>query len=277
MRTLLLLALLFSLELNAAPVMFYQPLNQDAELSISQWQQLWVATHEAGVETLIVQWTRHDDSEFANEDGWLIPALRQANQAGLELVLGLHYRPDYYSVIHQADDDRLKFAWHRWLAEALSRYRRLREVSDLSVHGWYLPLELDDRTYASRQAQIELVAQLQSFVGHLDAPLHLSSYSNASLTPRTHAQWLERLSAVAQVWWQDGMGAGVLDEEILQAYRKALPCDIGIVHEAFSRDSGLHESFSASPREPQSSAGCNPAALFSLRYMPWSSKILRLP
>jgi len=61
---------------------------------------------------------------------------------------------------------------------------------------------------------------------------------------------------------------------VRDGYTSALPCPVGIVHEAFRQVSASGQAFRAEPAAPQAaSAGCHPSAVFSLRYRPWGKVI----
>lgn len=271
MRWLMLLCMVVCLPVKAEGVLFYQPLNVDARVTDAEWEKALDGAREAGVHTLIVQWTQHGESTFGGEDGWLLQRLRAAEAHGLGLILGLHYDPAYYE--RMGDAQAVTMEWYRWLAASLEQQRWLREVGGLEPAGWYLPLELDDHIFRDAASREVLSRQLAAFRAQLDAPLHVSAFSAAVLTPENFGKWLAELP-VDQVWWQDGRGTSALAPEVLAAYREQLPCSIGIVAEAFRQISDGDQSFRAEPVEPQLDTGCHPQAVFSLRYRPWGRVLL---
>jgi len=269
------------LPLAQARVLVYQPLNQDVSVSSAQWEQLWRTAVGQGYERLLVQWTRHDDSDFGDVDGWLNDSLRLAEAEGLGLILGLHYDSDYYPVLDRGDSDA--YFWHHALSLGLDQVLALKEW-ELSVQGWYLPFELDDWYYRQRDLQQELLVQLGHLVQlpELDGlPLHISAFAAGQLTPAQYGKWLHELSALPlTIWWQDGEGTSLLPEAAQLAYREQLLCDMGVIYEAFEQHSATSEAFSARPRTdfalPEVS-DCHPQAVFSLRYLPWAAGVLELP
>ncbi len=268
----LLVLLLGSAAAHADAPHFYQPQDGDAALSQAQWQQLWQDTRAAGVEQILVQWTRQDVSDFGGADGWLLQALAAAEEAGLELVLGLYYPSDYYA--RMGDSDNARYHWHRWLAASLEQARWLRQHSQLQPLAWYLPMELDDALLRDPGLRRELNKQLAAFTARVDRPVHVSAFSAGRLTPEVYARWLADVP-VARVWWQDGRGTGALDEQVRGAYEAALDCRIGIVREAFAQTSGPDQPFSAEPAMPKMTTDCHEQAVFSLRYRPWAGVLLR--
>jgi len=248
-------------------VLFYQPQSRDARLDAAQWQALWQATRQAGVDTLIVQWSRHGEEDFGGADGWLRASLGQAAQAGLGLVLGLQHDPQYFD--RAADAEGLSFYWQRLFA-GYRQQQMVLAARQLPIAGWYLPAELDDRSLGSPALRTAFAAQLQSFRLEQRLPLHLSAFSAGRLSPAAYADWLATLQAPGiQLWWQDGAGTAALPADARGRYRAALPCSVGLIHEAFRQTSAAGQPFRAEPREPLADSGCHPRAVFSLRYRPW--------
>lgn len=273
--TLLLLTLLW-LPAQADEVLFYQPLNADSSLDAATWQRIWQGAAEAGVHTLIVQWTARNDAVFGDGDGWLLSALEQAEEQGIGLVLGLYYDTRYYTVMN--NPRQVTYFWHLWQAAALRQRDWLLEHANLHPRGWYLPMELDDHLLRDRGLREELNRQLASFSEVVEEPVHISAFSAGVLSPALYADWLASLP-VAQVWWQDGRGTGALPTDILEQYEQKLPCKVGIVSEAFRQRSGDGEGFAAEPGEPRQlpAESCHSGAVFSLRYRPWGSPLLQTP
>ncbi|MCY1402227.1 hypothetical protein D9M71_173640 [compost metagenome] len=278
MRTLLLLAclLLSGAQMACADTrIIYQPLNSDAQVSPAQWRQIWQASARQGAQTLIVQWTAYGDQTFGGANGWLAQTLRLAQEQGLKLVLGLSLDAAYYQRIDQLDSAGLANYWATQLGQALAQQRQLRQHWKLPVEGWYLPMELDDLHFQDAGRRAELQRQLKSFTAQLDAPLHISAFSAGKLSPAVQGQWLAELAGLGiQVWWQDGAGTGRLPPLVRDSYAAALPCTIGIIHEAFRQTSAHDQPFRAEPAEPSTAGGCHRVAVFELRYRPWGRLLL---
>lgn len=275
MRHLLCIVLLLAaLNAHADKRLFYQPLNADATLSQAQWREIWQASVANGVQTIVVQWTRFGDEDFGGADGWLARTLREADAQGLQLVLGLYYAPDYYQQLAARDD--IAYYWHQQLGLSLQQQQRLSRDWRLPVSGWYLPMELDDWNYRDSARREELQRQLVSFAGQLDQPLHLSAFSGAFLSPGVYAEWLDGLAqAGMKVWWQDGVGTGVLAPLVRLAYASALPCRIGFIREAYRQTSLADQPFMAVPGRPLAWSPCHATAVFELRYRSWGQVLYR--
>ncbi|PYG74210.1 MULTISPECIES: DUF4434 family protein [unclassified Pseudomonas] len=276
MRKILALCLLaLCLPATADQRLFYQPLNRDASITPTQWQQLWHATVAQGGKTLIVQWSAYGDSDFGGAQGWLANSLRSAHAQGLQLVLGLYMDPAYYQRLEALDGEGQNSYWKAQLGRSLSQYQQLRNTWQLPVDGWYLPMELDDQHFREAERRDALYSQLQAFNRQLDKPLHISAFSAGKLSPRVNAAWLNQLAGLGlTVWWQDGAGTGRLPALVRQGYEQALPCRVGVVREAFRQVSAPGQTFLAEPAEPKLSSGCHAEAVFALRYRPWARGVL---
>lgn len=276
MRTFLAICMLaLCLPAVADQRLFYQPLNRDAAVTQSQWQQLWRATKAQGGTTLIVQWSAYGDSDFGGAQGWLANSLREAHAQGLELVLGLYLDPAYYQRIEELDGEGLNTYWKSQLGRSMSQYQQVRQHWQLPVAGWYLPMELDDLHFRDSSRREALYSQLQAFNRRLDKPLHISAFSAGKLAPRVNGAWLDQLAGLGlTVWWQDGAGTGRLPPLVRQRYEQALPCRVGVVREAFRQVSGPVQPFRAEPAPPKMSGGCHAEAVFALRYRPWARSVL---
>lgn len=278
MRRLLMLLLFVCLPAMADQRVIYQPLSKDASLSAGQWRQVWRDTVAHGGRTLIVQWTRYGDERFGGADGWLANSLREAHAQGLELVVGLYLDSAYYTRISELDSGGLAAYWKAQLGESLAQQREVREHWKLPVAGWYLPMELDDLHFQASDRRDALYTQLQEFNRKLDAPLHLSAFTTGKLAPGVQASWFADLAGLdLRLWWQDGAGTGRLSPLVRQGYIAALPCQVGIIREAFRQVSHEGEAFRAVPREPAMGAGCHAEAVFALNYRPWAKVLPSAP
>lgn len=277
MRRILFLLLLVCLPVAADQRVIYQPQSRDASLSAGQWRQLWRDTVSNGGKTLIVQWTRYGDERFGGKDGWLAASLKEAHAQGLELVLGLYLDSAYYTRIDELDTGGLAAYWKSQLGDSLAQQREVRQWG-LPVAGWYLPMELDDLHFQMAERRDALFSQLQEFNRKLDAPLHLSAFSTGKLAPGVQAAWLGGLAGLGiKPWWQDGAGTGRLRALVRADYARALPCTVGIIHEAFRQVSTEGQPFRAVPAQPATGAVCHDQAVFALNYRPWAKVLPSAP
>lgn len=277
MRRILILLLLVCLPVVADQRVIYQPQSRDAVLNAGQWRQLWQDTVRNGGKTLIVQWTRYGDERFGGAQGWLAASLKEAHAQGLELVLGLYLDSAYYTRISELDSGGLAAYWKSQLGDSLAQQREVRRWG-LPVAGWYLPMELDDLHFQAADRRDGLFVQLQEFNRKLDAPLHLSAFSTGKLAPEAQAAWFGRLADLnLKLWWQDGAGTGRLPPLVRDGYARALPCQVGIIREAFRQVSAEGQPFRAVPQQPLMQDGCHEQAVFALNYRPWAKVLPSAP
>lgn len=253
--------------------MFYQPVETDKNITPAQWQTIWQDSVKNGIKTVIVQWTSHGDNDFGGADGWLATTLRQANKNGLTLIIGLHMDPDYYARLSELDTAGTQPYLENQLGLSLHQANIVRTKWHIDAKGWYVPLELDDWNFQQKARRDIISQQLRDLAGHLDAPLHVSSFSGGKLTPDAYAKWLGSLRRNnIYVWAQNGTGTRTLPQIARKAYLEALPCNIGIVLEAFKQTSAPSRKFTAVPTTPDASdTKCHPVSVFELRYLPWGA------
>lgn len=257
----------------SADALFYQPQTSDAVVEPDQWAEIWQQSKARGFDRVIVQWTRYGDEDFGGDSGWLRSALRQAQQAGLGLVVGLYQDPDYFSRLN--DVAALSNYWEALFEQALLQQRRLLNEG-VVADAWYLPAELSDRTFNDQVRRKDLLVRLKKLIQQLQLPLQLSAYSTGQMAPAANARWMDELHGIGvRVWWQDGAGVAELPALVRMAYVEALSCGTGIVSEAFKRTSLDDEPFTAVPADHHRYPPCHPSAVFSLRYMAWGAALLR--
>ena len=285
LKSLAFLLVLFSAFLSPAMskaqgVLFYQPLNRDRILTSDEWRQIWREAYRRNYKQIVVQWTAFGDQNF-DQDIWLINTLKLANQAGLDLILGLYADPQFSQTILQSGwEDRFDEYWVSLQRRSLSHQKKLIPVlttHNVPVKGWYFPPELSDRLFTSIRRRKFVRQELFLMAKQLNRPLHVSAYSLGYLSPQATANWLSSLQELGlEVWWQDGSGVFDLPAPALQAYRDILPCSVGVVREAFIRVSPPDAPFVAEPAQPNDYPSCHSSAVFSLRYMPWVDSLLSL-
>ncbi|WP_245881428.1 DUF4434 domain-containing protein [Thalassospira marina] len=255
--------------------LFYQPHETDANITPAQWNRIWQKTRENRFNTVIVQWTSYGDIDFGGKNGWLANSLKDARDQGLSLIMGLHMDPAYYNRLAEIDTAGTGAYLEHQLGLSLKQANTIRQDWGISIAGWYVPLELDDWNFEQKARRDIVNERLGGLASRLDLPVHVSAFSGGKLTPDAYAGWLGSLEKTGiHVWAQDGAGTRTLPAMARETYIKALPCDIGIVLEAFRQTSGKNEPFTAEPAKPNNgSVTCHPAAVFGLRYMAWGGDL----
>lgn len=265
---------------KAGGTLFYQPLNRDRSVNAFEWEQIWREAYRRDYNQIVVQWTAYGEQLF-DQDNWLLNSLEIANQAGLDLIIGLYADPSFSQTILQAGwEDRFEEYWISLQRRSLSYQQSLLPVlkqRNISVKGWYFPPELSDRLFTTGERRRFTRQQLILMAEHLNHPLHISAYNLGYLSPQANANWLSSLQQLGlHVWWQDGSGANDLPAPTLEVYHNELPCAVSVVREAFVKISGTDEPFAAKHSPPRNYDSCHSNAIFSLRYMPWVQSISTL-
>ena len=230
----------------------------DAQLArpLTEWRQLFDELRTIGINTLFLQWTvldrkplfqqaRHETA--ANTP--LASILDLAARSGIRIWFGLDLDSSYWEEIKQP-------------AEMLRPYfrRRLQDLAgfldDLNATtagapfaGWYIPDEIDDRTWLDPGKRATLKKYLAETVAMLKArrpgsKVAISGFSNSFADPDLLASfWADiiRASGIDLLLFQDGVGEGKVALENIGLYYRALDravrgvgAQLGAVVELFS-------------------------------------------
>jgi hypothetical protein len=230
----------------------------DAQLArpTAEWQQLFEELRKIGINTLFLQWTvldrkplfqtaRHDTTASAP----LSSILDFAARSGIRVWFGLALDSSYWEQIKQP-------------AEVLKPYfrRRLQDLvgflDDLNATtagapfaGWYIPDEIDDRTWLDPGKRAVLKKYLAETVALLKArrpgsKVAISGFSNSFADPDLLGSfWADviRASGIDLLLFQDGVGEGKVALENVGLYYAALNravrsvgAQLGAVVELFS-------------------------------------------
>ncbi|WP_165907411.1 DUF4434 domain-containing protein [Rheinheimera sp. D18] len=271
----------------AEKTIFYQPLNQDSVVTQQQWQQLFQASAAAGYTSLVVQWSRYNDTDFLAEDGLLPIVLQAAAQFNFKVWLGLSVNANYFNKMQQAKPQRQQY-FRQQLAHnllQLNRVKALMPVNAGQFAGWYLPLELNDTDFATIEQQHWLSTELALFARSVADPLAISVYSNGDLTVTDYLNAIQSLAKTGlKLWLQDGAGAGLISQMQRQQLLTALPCNYAVIAEHFRQPHPGALPFrgrAATEQElmlaQQAIKPCHATMAFSLRYQPFAVGILNLP
>nr|WP_276510768.1 DUF4434 domain-containing protein [Oleiagrimonas soli] len=271
---------------SAPKVLFYQPQSADAAVPEADWPPLFRRVRALGFDTLAVQWVAYGDAfTEARERAWLEARLRQAQAAGLQLIVGLGADPAFFTR-QQVAAAQLE-PYLRTLARTDRALARswLQRLPPEAVTAWYLPLEVDDLRWRDRAARAVLLKHLREEVRSLrqvrDVPVYLSTFFAGHMAPGAYAELLRELGRTGvRVWVQDGSGTGRLTSNERALYLRPLQqCDArlahGVVYELFEQ-TGDDERFAARPLSGEAArtaltqrapcAGDN--VYFEMRYLP---------
>ena len=235
---------------------FLQLTNAQLARPAEEWRQLFDELRTIGINTLFLQWTvldrkplfqteRHETA--ANTPlAWILDL---AAQSGIRVWFGLALDSSYWQEIKQP-------------AELLKPYFRTRlhdlagflddlnaTTSGAPFAGWYIPDEIDDRTWLDPAKRTILKKYLAETVALLKAQrpgskVAISGFTNSFADPDLLASfWADviRASGIDLLLFQDGVGEGKVALENIGLYYEALDravrgvgAQLGAVVELFS-------------------------------------------
>ena len=209
----------------------------------AQWEDLFRDFRRLRLTRVVVQWSLAGDTAFYEsptprkvQNPPLDTILRLAGDARMSVRVGLAHDPAFWESIGR--DPALVEAYLRHLrARSLSVARELapRLAGSAAFDGWYLPEEIDDRSWLEPQRRGILAAHLRESADALHAltpgrTVAVSGYSRAYCDPVALAGlWNDLLGAAPLdlVLFQDGIGALNLDLDDLPSYLEALKRAVG--------------------------------------------------
>jgi hypothetical protein len=216
---------------------FLQLTNAQLARPVAEWRQLFDELRTIGINTLFLQWTVVDRKPLfgtvrqeTTDNTPLAAILDLAAQSGIRVWFGLALDSSYWEEIKQP-------------AELLKPYfrTRLRDLvgflDDLNATaagapfaGWYIPDEIDDRTWLDPSKRTILKKYLAETVTLLKArrpgsKVAISGFSNSFADPDLLASfWTDiiRASGIDLLLFQDGVGEGKVALENIGLYYEAL-------------------------------------------------------
>jgi hypothetical protein len=230
----------------------------DAQLArpAEEWRQLFDDLRTIGINTLFLQWTvldrkplfqtaRHDTA--ANTPlAWILDL---AAQSGIRVWFGLALDSSYWEEIKQPPE-LLKPYFRRRLHDLAGFLDDLNATTaGAPFAGWYIPDEIDDRTWLDPGKRTILKKYLAETVALLKArrsgsKVAISGFTNSFADPDLLASfWADVIGAsgIDLLLFQDGVGEGKVALENIGLYYEALDravrglgAQLGAVVELFS-------------------------------------------
>lgn len=225
------------------------------------------------IDTLLVQWTRHDEALFShptNAEDWLAQRIAQASEQGMQLVLGLYAQSDYFKYINQTFDAaywaNYIAANHSWAQSVLANHH------DFQPLAFYFPGELSDYVLTNPSHLSTIRADLIALQQALQRPLWLSTFytGHSPLGEYQHALAQLQQDTQLRVLHQDGAGSRLLSQRQVEHVINQLDCQFMLVGELFIQsDDGMiaglkHDHITALTAQ---SPPCPQHFWFSLRYL----------
>ena len=213
---------------------FVQLWDTHATWESARWNDLFASLRAIGVTEIIVQWTitqtnapqanpaqaaSPETARLAAAPIQLHPALpfllQAAEEQHMQIVLGLVHDPVYWDKI-KAEPDIVRYYLRQLGNTSLhaARAALLLPGSKNVVSGFYIPQEIDDKTWLEPERQSALVNYLTDLRTGLQAaapglPVAISGFSNAFAEPAMLEQFWQTVlkkSGIERVLFQDGVG-----------------------------------------------------------------------
>ena len=202
---------------------FLQLTNAQLSRPAAEWRQLFVEFRELGINTLFLQWTVVDREPLfqkaRHETGGktsLASALNIAAQSGVRVWFGLAFDSSYWDEIKQSPA-MLKPYFRTRLQDLAGFLDDLNATTAAAPFaGWYIPDEIDDRTWLDPDKRTILKKYLAETVALLKARrpgsrVAISGFSNSFADPDLLASfWADilRATGIDLLLFQDGVGEG---------------------------------------------------------------------
>ena len=233
----------------------------DAQLArpTAEWRQLFDELRRIGIDTLFLQWTVVDRKPLFQEAQHgtgaktpLASILDLAAQSGIRVWFGLAFDSNYWEEIRQPAE-MLKPYFRTRLQDLAGFLDNLNATSaNAPFAGWYIPDEIDDRTWLNPAKRAILKKYLAETVGLLKArrpgsKVAVSGFSNSFADPDLLASfWADviKASGINLLLFQDGVGEGKVALENIGLYYQALD---RAVREAGAQLGAVVELFSLTP------------------------------
>jgi hypothetical protein len=230
----------------------------DAQLArpTAEWQQLFDELRSIGINALFLQWTVLDHKPLfqttrheAALETPLSSILGLAARSGIRVWVGLAMDSSYWEEIKQTPE-LLRPYFRRRLQDLAGFLDELNATTaGAPFAGWYIPDEIDDRTWLDPVKRVLLKRYLAETVALLKArrpgsKVAISGFSNSFADPDLLASfWADviRASGIDLLLFQDGVGEGKVALEDIGLYYAALDravrsvgAQMGAVIELFS-------------------------------------------
>ncbi|MFG0904209.1 DUF4434 domain-containing protein [Photobacterium damselae] len=263
---------------------FYQPLNQDHDISLKQWKDFSLKIKDIGIRNVVIQWIKYGSEPFGGAHGWLAQRMEALQNDNIKLWVGLYSDPNYFREIHTdaAGQKVYLTKYFNKLYKSYEQWQTWLKIHSNQVQGLYLPLELTDYDFKTPAQREQLAQILMQQIKLFNKPLMISLYLSGRLPEYQIKQWIDQLMSLGLiVYVQDGMGTQALAADTRKAYLDNLGCNVGIIREIFVQDKYMKtfkanritlEKFNGILEQPS----CHKSIIFSLRYLPIDSNPLKL-
>ena len=266
-------------EPKKAPIamVFYQPLLQDK----MDWNSNFKKFHQAGVKTIILQWSKFGVVDFLRDDKWLKNILHNAQRHHIKVVVGLYGDDKYFKTLEKKETNveiYLNSLLHKNILQAKKIYKIAQKYNAFS--GYYIYDEIDDTNFIDRNKEKYLTAYLKSMAKSLKKisshRLYISSYFSQHMPIDEYINFISNITNTRYtLLLQSGIGANLVNAKESSRYMKIFSkkfkgAFIPIV-ESFKMNKGKIKAIDIESLNKQidilsKSSNNSKLALFSLRY-----------
>ena len=264
---------------NQKPIasIFYQPLLKDS----MKWDDNFKKLQQAGIKTLILQWSKFGVVDFMKEDKWLSTILSHAQHYKIKVIVGLYGDDHYFKILENRDTDiqtYLNSLHTQNIQQAQKIYTVAKKYS--SFDGYYIYDEIDDTNFIEKNRQKYLKKYLRTIADSIAKisphPLYLSGYFSRKMSPTSYAHMLsESLQKRYTLLLQSGIGAKLVDNNTSSLYMQTFSREFNgkfiPIIEGFTFKNSKVQSIDIVSLQREinllkESANTSSLSLFSLRY-----------
>lgn len=210
-----------------------------------KWREAFGYFKELGLREYILQWSAADDAEFPDAAGVIAAQVRAARG---RLWVGLVHEQEFWRRIEGPDAELSTYL--DGLAERSAALgAKLRRLPH--VHGWYIPQEIDDVNWRTRERQAMLLRYLRRVA--MKGRVGISGFRGARHPVEEFvALWraVARRTPVKTLFLQDGVGTGkstIAQAAELKSRMAASGMKVRPVVELFEQTSPAGAPFEARP------------------------------
>ena len=266
-------------EPQKAPIamVFYQPLLKDK----MNWNSNFKKLHQAGVDTIILQWSKFGVVDFLKKEKWLKNILHNAQNHNIKVVVGLYGDDKYFKTLEKKETNveiYLNSLLHKNILQAKKIYNIAQKYNSFS--GYYIYDEIDDTNFININKEKYLTAYLKSMAKSLKKisshRLYISSYFSKHMPIEEYIGFISDIvDNRYTLLLQSGIGANLVNEKessrYMKIFSKKFKGDFIPIVESFKMNKGKIEAIDIDSLKRQidilsKSANSSKLALFSLRY-----------
>jgi hypothetical protein len=201
---------------------FYQPLLKDT----MDWENNFQKLQQAGIKTLILQWSKFGVVDFMKEEIWLRTILSYAQKYKIKVIVGL-YGDDKYFKILESRDTNIEAYLNNLHRQNIEQAKKIYTVAKRysSFNGYYIYDEIDDTNFIEKNRQNYLKNYLRDTADSIAKisphTLYLSGYFSGNMSPTNYALMLSKSTQKRYtILLQSGIGAKLVDNNTSSLYMR---------------------------------------------------------